>query len=239
MAILNAAVAQSFKECTARLKEILKKKKRDEAVMELIRQVSKETKTIRFGGNGYSDEWKADAKKRGLPILNTTPDALEVFKDKKAMQFLVTTNVLTTDEIASRYHIAVERYVKTLDIEHLTLIEMAKTLVVPALEKQIRIISDAHGAIPNKTTAKRHEKRLNEVDKIFGEVLAQMESFEALVEKSKKIHDEEKRMWDIVETTQPAAFKLRDACDAAEAFVSDELWPLPKYREMLLANTLS
>lgn len=239
MAILNAAVAQSFKECTARLTEILKKKKRDEAVMELIRQVAKETKTIRFSGNGYSDEWKSDARKRGLSILNTTPDALEVFKDKKAMQFLVATNVLTTDEIASRYHIAVERYVKTLDIEHLTLIEMVKTQVIPALEKQMKQMSDAHAAIPTKATAKLHEKRLNEMDKVFGSVLTELESLETLIDKSKKSHDEEKRMWDIVKTLQPAAVKLRTACDIAENLVADELWPFPKYREMLLANTLS
>ena len=239
MSILNAAVTHSFKECTTRLKELLKKKKRDEAVMELIRQVVKETKNIRFGGNGYSDEWKAEAKKRGLPILNTTPDALEVFKDKKKMQFLVDTNVLSHEEIQSRYHIAVERYVKTLDIEHVSLIELAETYVLPAIEKQFTVLARAHASIPSKATAKLHEGRLNALDKVLASVLTDLNKFKTLVDKSQKIHDEEKRMWDIVETLQPLSFKLRAACDEAEKLVADDLWPLPKYREMLLANTLA
>ena len=239
MSILNAAVSASFKECSNRLKELLKKKKRDEAVMELIKQIVKETKNIRFSGNGYSDEWKTEAKKRGLPILNTTPDAIEVFKDKKAVQFLVDTNVLTSEEIASRYHISVERYVKTLEIEHLALIELTQSYVIPALEKQICKTGQAHTMITSKTTAKLHEARTITLDQVFGKVLSELEKFETLVEKSQKIHDEEKRMWDIVEVVQPATFKLRAACDEAEKIVADELWPLPKYREILLANTLA
>jgi len=239
MSILNAAIAKSFNECAARLKELLKKKKRDEAIMELVRQVVKETKNIRFSGNGYSDEWKAEAKKRGLPILNNSPAALEVFKDKKLMQFLVETHVLTQEEINSRYHIAVERYVKTLDIEHLSLIELAETYVVPAIEKQFALLAQAHAAIPSKATAKLHEGRLAILDKVFGQVLTELEKFKAMVEKSKKSHDEEKRMWDIADNLQTQAAKLRIACDEAEKLVADDLWPLPKYREMLLANTLA
>ena len=239
MSILNAAVTHSFKECTTRLKELLKKKKRDEAVMELIRQVVKETKNIRFSGNGYSDDWKVEAKKRGLPILNTTPDALEVFKDKKKIQFLVDTNVLSHEEIQSRYHIAIERYVKTLDIEHVSLIELAETYVLPAVEKQFTVLARAHASIPSKATAKLHEGRLNALDKVLAQLLTELNKFKTLVEKSQKIHDEEKRMWDIVETLQPLSFKLRAACDEAEKLVADDLWPLPKYREMLLANTLA
>lgn len=239
MSILNAAVTASFKECTDRLKDLLKKKNRDEAIMELIRQVTKETKNIRFSGNGYSDEWKVEAKKRGLPILNTTPEALNVFKDKKAVQFLISTNIFTAEEIESRYHIAVERYIKTLEIEHLTLIELAQTYVVPALEKQIKATSAIQKAITTKNTLKAYDNRLKEMDIIFGNVLSELEKFQNLVSKSQAIHIEEKRMNDIVTTIQPASFKLREACDAAERIVSDELWPLPKYREILLANSLS
>ncbi len=239
MSILNAAVSASFKECSNRLKELLKKKKRDEAVMELIKQIVKETKNIRFSGNGYSDEWKTEAKKRGLPILNTTPDALEVFKDKKAVQFLVDTNVLTSEEIASRYHISIERYIKTLEIEHLSLIELAHSYVIPAVEKQIINSGSARALVISKSTTKLHENRMSALDQVFGSVLSELEKFESLVEKSQKIHDEEKRMWDIVEVVQPASFKLRTACDEAEKIVADELWPLPKYREILLANTLA
>lgn len=239
MSFLNAAVAASFRECSAELRDLLKKKKRDEAVMELIRKVVKETKTIRFAGNGYSDEWKAEAKKRGLPILNTTPDALEVLKDKKLTQFLVDTKVLTREEIESRYHIAVERYVKTLDIEHTTLLELASTYVIPTLEVQMHKLGQAHDAITSPALKKLHKARIAEFESVFTAVLSSYESFLAKVEKSRKSSDEHKRMWDIVEDLQPASFKLRDAIDQSELLVADELWPLPKYREMLLAHNLA
>ncbi len=239
MSFLNAAVAASFNECAEQLKDLLKKKKRDEAVMELIRQVVKETKAIRFSGNGYSDEWKVEAKKRGLPILNTTPDALEVLKDRKATQFLIDMKVLSKEEIESRYHIAVERYVKTLDIEHTSLLELTSTYIIPALEKQMKILGQSHEAMSLPALKKSHKNRMAEFEQIFADVLTRYESFQAKVEKSRKGHDENKRMWEIMEDLQPASFKLRDAVDTAELLVADELWPLPKYREMLLAHNLA
>lgn len=239
MSFLNAAVASSFNESAEQLKELLKKKKRDEAVMELIRQIVKETKAIRFSGNGYSDEWKVEAKKRGLPILSTTPEAIEVLKDKKAMQFLVDTKVLSKEEIDSRYHIAVERYVKTLDIEHTCLLELTGTYIIPTLEKHMQLLGESHTTMTLPALKKLHKNRVAEFEQIFADVLARYEAFQTKVEKSRKGHDEHKRMWEIVEELQPAALKLRDAVDAAELVVADELWPLPKYREMLLAHNLA
>ncbi|MBC7742561.1 MAG: glutamine synthetase III [Bdellovibrionaceae bacterium] len=239
MSFLNAAVAASFAESSEQLKDLLKKKKRDEAVMELIRLIVKETKAIRFSGNGYSDEWKAEAKKRGLPILNTTPDALEVLKDKKATQFLIDMKVLSKEEIDSRYHIAVERYVKTLDIEHTSLLELTSTYIVPALEKHMEQLGAAHESMSFAALKKSHKVRMAEFEEVFADVLARYEAFKNKVEKSRKGHDENKRMWEIMEDLQPASFKLRDAVDAAELLVADELWPLPKYREMLLAHNLA
>lgn len=239
MSFLNAAVAAAFRESAVELKDLLKKKKRDEAVMELIRKIVKETKTIRFSGNGYSDEWKAEAKKRGLPILNTTPEALEVLKDKKLTQFLIDTKVLSKEEIDSRYHIAVERYVKTLDIEHTAMLEMTSTYIIPTLEKQMRQLGEAHQAMTSPALKKLHKARITEFESVFSDVLTGYESFKNKVEKSRKSHDENKRMWEIMEDLQPASFKLRDAVDTSELLVSNELWPLPKYREMLLAHNLA
>ncbi len=239
MSFLNAAVAAAFRESAAELKELLKKKKRDEAVMELIRRIVKETKAIRFSGNGYSDEWKAEAKKRGLPILNTTPEALEVLKDKKLTQFLIDTKVLSREEIESRYHIAVERYVKTLDIEHTSLLELTSTYIIPTLEKQMHQLGEAQAAMTSPSLKKLHKARITEFEAVFAEVLTGYESFKSKVEKSRKSHDENKRMWDIMEELQPASFKLRDSVDTSELLVANELWPLPKYREMLLAHNLA
>jgi glutamine synthetase len=240
MAILNAAVCTAFTESIAKLKEIMRSKTvRDEAVLEFIRQTVKETKTIRFDGNGYSDEWKAEAKKRGLPILNTTADALLVFKDKKATQFLVDSKVLTQEEIQSRYHINIERYVKTLDLEHDTLIEMVQSYVIPTLEKQAVLLERSNKSLSHDLLRKTHGERKLEFEMIFSEVLNSFAEFTSKVATSREDHNEETRMKDIVKNLQPLAEKLRKACDRAELVVANELWPLPKYREMLLANLLT
>ncbi len=239
MSFLNAAVAAAFRESSAELKDLLKKKKRDEAVMELIRKIVKETKHIRFSGNGYSDEWKAEAKKRGLPILNTTPEALEVLKDKKLTQFLIDTKVLSREELESRYHIAVERYVKTLDIEHSSLLELISTYIIPTLEKQMAQLGEAHASMASSSLKKHHKARISEFEEVFANVLSTYEAFKNKVEKSRKGHDENMRMWEIMEDLQPASFKLREAVDTSELLVANELWPLPKYREMLLAHNLA
>ncbi len=239
MATLNAAVAYAFKQASARLKELLVKiPSRDEAVMELVRENVKATKTIRFEGNGYSQEWRDEAKKRGLPILNSTADALPVLNDKKSTRFLVETNVLTEEEIQSRYHINVERYVKTLQLEHLTMMEMVRTYVIPAVEKQMSLSHQSMSAVHSEKLKKLCTTRQSELETVFADILGNLTALEAQCEVVYNGHDEEKKMKDIVKLLQPLVVDLRQACDKAESLVSNELWPLPKYREMLLAHLL-
>jgi len=240
MSILNAAVSASFKSCSEQLRELLKKNKtRDEAVMELIRDICKKTKSIRFEGNGYSDAWKVEAKKRGLPILSTSAEALSVLGDKKATQFLVDTKVLSSEEILSRYHINVERYVKTLDIEFDSLLDLTQTFVIPALEKQLIQLGASSDATSTAALKKHQKIRQENLERIFTDVLKCSEVLQKALEKSRKAMDESQRMFEIVKVLSPAAAKLRAACDQAETQISDEFWTLPKYREMLFANTLA
>jgi glutamine synthetase len=147
--------------------------------------------------------------------------------------------VLTREEIDSRYHIAVERYVKTLDIEHTALLELTSTFVIPTLEKQMEQLGAAHEAMTSPALKKIHKARMAEFEQVFLDVLTGYDTLLTKVEKSRKGTDEHKRMMDIVKDLQPASFELRDAVDQAELLVSDELWPLPKYREILLAHNLS
>lgn len=240
MTFLNAAVASSFAEASEKLKNLMKQKgSRDEAVMELIRQFVKESKKVRYEGNGYSDEWKKEASRRGLPILNTTAEALEVFKSEAATDFLTKQFVLSAEEIISRYHISVERYVKTIDIEIDTLTEMVQTYIIPTVEKQIVQLAQTQDAIKMPSLKKRHEERCTQLQKSFDQILENYDQLLKLVAEVRTGHDESLRMKRLAEEVQPLSFKLRDACDAAERLVADELWPLPKYREMLFTNSLS
>lgn len=240
MTILNAAVAQAFREATTRLKDLLKSKSaRDEAVIELVKEFVKETRKVRFEGNGYSDEWKAEAKKRGLPILSTSAEALEVMKSPQRTKFLVDQKVLSQDELMSRYHISVERYVKTLDIELLTLCELVNSHVLPAIEKQLTMLYQTHNLMTNAALKKQHASRIKELETVLEEVLSGLQETREIVEKIASQGDESAKMKNLSTVAVPAAQKLRAAADAAERIVADDLWPLPKYREMLFINTLA
>ncbi len=240
MTFLNAAVAEAFKTAAIELKNILEEKKsRDEAVFEWIRRTIKETKVIRFAGNGYSDEWKAEAKKRGLPILNSTADALPVLGDKKHTQFLIDANVLSAEEIASRYHVYVERYIKTLDLEMDVLIELAQSYVIPTIEKQMSLFARSRASAATEAFQSHMLSQQVNYEKSAVAVFENLKNLETKILVSREIHNEEKRMRHIVDVLKPAAEALRTSCDQTEQLTANEIWPLPKYREMLLANSLT
>lgn len=240
MSFLNAAVAATLHESTERLKTLIKEKgNRDEAVMALVRENIVASKNVMFEGNGYSQEWREEAKKRGLPILNTSADALEVLNDAKETEFLAATKVLSTDEIHSRYHISVERYVKTIDIEIGTLLEMAQTIVVPAVEKQLTAMAGVQSNLHRAATKAAYDKRVQALEVALGDILDRTETLSAALAKTHGLPSESDKMKAFTFELQPLALVLREACDRAETLVSDELWPLPKYREMLFANTIS
>ncbi len=237
--ILNAAVAESFRNAAERLKPILAGKERDAAVMELVRQLIKESRPIRFEGNNYSEEWQKEAKKRGLPVLNSTVEALEVFENKKATEFLVKTGVLTEAEIHSRHHVYVERYNKTLEIELRTLAEMVQSMVVPAIEKQLTISGQALDACKSDAVKKAQGARVAKLETAYTTILNELNNLNGALEKLEAEHDEVKKMKLIASTITPVGNALREAADFSETLVSDAVWPIPKYREMLFANTIS
>ena len=244
VSILNGAVTESFKTATQRLKELLSQKiPRDEAVMQLTRQLLKESRAIRFEGNNYSQEWREEAKRRGLPILDNSYTALKVLKDHAAVQFLIDSKVLTDEEIHARYHILVERHVKTLMIEINTLTELTRSHVLPALEAQILETAQVGTALQALATAsiakKAHSHRLSEMEEVYGAIITSLAEVEKASTDIDSMEDIEKQMQTLVERTTPMVNKLRDACDKAETLVGADLWKLPKYREMLFSNTLS
>jgi glutamine synthetase len=206
--------------------------------MDLIRELIKESKAVRFEGNNYSSEWAQEAKKRGLPILNQTVDAVDVLHDSKAVEFLVRHKVLNADEIASRYHVAVERYNKVVEIELHTLAELVNQFVVPAVEAQLHHSHQAHEAIAGSAMA-LHQSRVKKLSEVLGDVLGGLQTLHDKLEHALKYTDEAKRMKHLASEAIPAAQKVRAAADAAELLVGDKFWPLPKYREMLFSNYLS
>lgn len=240
VSVLNAAVTEAFKNASARLKELLTQKiPRDEAVMQLTRMLLKEARNIRFEGNNYSQEWREEAKKRGLPILDNSYSALKVLKDQKAVAFLSESKVLDHEEIHARYHILVERHVKTLLIEINTLTELTRSHVLPALEAQILETAQVAAQFTSSIAKKAHASRLAEMEEAYGQIINSLGDVEKLFTTIDATEDVEKQMQEIVENMTPLTNALREACDRAETIIGTDLWKLPKYREMLFTNTLS
>lgn len=233
IAFLNTAVADAFAQMTERLeKKLAQTKVRDEAILSLIREVIKETKAIRFEGNNYSAEWRAEAEKRGLPNLTTTPEALSVFKDSKALEFIVREKVLSVEEIKSRHLIMLERYVKQIEMEASTLDELIKSYVFPALETQIEKIAGMVARV--KEAGKMVSlNRLEDTKAVYENLLKAMSTLEVEVSRVHEMGDEEQKAKLLATAVLPAMAKVRDLSDEAEGLIADDIWPLPKYSEML------
>lgn len=241
VSILNAAVAESFQQATEDLKSHLAKKpgSRDEAVMELIRSYTGESKTIRFGGNNYSESWQKEAKERGLPVLSRTPEAVAKLNDPKATSFLTKTKVFSEAEVHARYHVAVERYNKTISIELVTLRDLAQGHVVPGLEAQLTEILDFKTALTLPDAQASFQNRLKELEALYAKLLTTINSLSVILKKAETAKSEEEMMSLLADKAIPVGVELRKVCDQTEMTIADKYWSLPKYRELLFSYALS
>ncbi len=239
MTVLNAAVAEVFAEASHKLNQMMKTQDRDEAVLQLVKEYIIESKVIRFEGNNYSKEWKTEAKKRGLPILETTVDALSVMKDSSSIEFLTSQKILSLAEIQSRYNVFAERYVKIVMIELTTLQELVTSYVVPVVETQLTNIMKAHQDIQSSELKAIHSLRIEMFEKIFLTILKELENLIVVIGKIETLKTDEEKMQTLISKALPIKKALRDACDTIEPYVSDDLWALPKYREILFAQSVT
>jgi glutamine synthetase len=236
VALLNTAVAESIGDLTAELRETLKKTKSvDDAVLKVVRGAFKESTPVRFEGNNYSEEWVVEAKKRGLPNLRRTPEALKELVTRQSRALFTKLGVLTKEELESRYHVRVERYVKDMLIELHTMREMVDTLVVPAAYGYLAQLSDSAASaksagiavIPQVTTA-------NQVGELVQELQEFREDLSDVIARAEALHHDPAAQADLL-TSEGAdtMAEVRKVSDSLELIVGDAYWPLPKYREML------
>jgi glutamine synthetase len=236
VALLNTVVADTIGEITDSLREALKKTKSvDEAVLKVVREAFKESTPVRFEGNNYSEEWVKEAKKRGLPNIRRTPEALKEMVSKQSRALLTKHGVLTKEELESRYHVRVERYVKDMLIELHTMREMVDTIVVPAAYGYLKQLSSSASAskaagiavVPQIATA-------NQVGELVQELQEFREDLSDVIARAEAKHEDPAGQADLL-TSEGAdtMAEVRTVCDALELIVGDEYWPLPKYREML------
>ncbi|PYP68368.1 MAG: glutamine synthetase type III [Gemmatimonadetes bacterium] len=234
--LLNAAVAESIGDITAELEAELKKtKKVDDAVLKIVRRIFKETAAIRFEGNNYAEEWVKEADKRGLPNLRRTPEALKQLVTKSSRQLLTKLGIFSDEEIDSRYHVRLERYIKDMLIELHTMRETVDTMVLPAaLEYVGGLASSAARAKEAGISVIPQLEPANRIGKLIQELQTARTALGTVIEKAEGMHEEiEEQAELLTHEGADAMAAVRSGCDALELSVDDEMWPLPKYREML------
>ncbi|HVQ31250.1 MAG TPA: glutamine synthetase III [Vicinamibacteria bacterium] len=225
IAYLNTAVGEVLGEFAADIEaRMAKGKSLEEAALEVVRETVKETKAIRFEGNNYAPEWVKEAKRRGLPNLRTSPEALGELVKPEAKSFMAKAGVLSVAETEARFHVKMERYLKDVEIEVEAIRNLVASHVLPAAYKQFGLIA---GSAKHKAAAvKRLSGFVDDLEKATAALQTISDKAQALgLEKKAELY---------AEKVVPAIAAVREASDHIEESVADEFWTLPKYHEMLL-----
>lgn len=237
--VINTAVADGMKEITSRLKKVglagdlqgLTPK-----VFDVIREIIKETKTIRFEGNGYSEDWVKEAQNRGLLNLRKSPEAIEQIVSESSLKVFAELGVLTKEEAHSRCNVQIERYIKNMQIEVDCLKTLVTTQILPACFAY-------HGALcANVASAKAvgveapQSATLALLTDLLKKTQSRLQDLQKASATAEETHDELKKAKLYSTSVSPLMQELRTAVDSMESLVADDAWPLPKYREMLFIS---
>ena len=231
--VLNTIVAESLDFIATSLEGSVKGgKDLNAAIQELLPQLVKESKQVIFGGNGYSDEWHAEAERRGLPNLKSTTDVLPVIKRKDTIELFAKYKVFTEKELESRFNILCENYAKQVTIEAKTTLLMARTMILPAaLRYQTEVAASVAAAKAAGATSEAGTETLAALVSTTNDLTRGVKALDKAAGHGDG--DPYAHAKHIKDAVIPAMLKVRQAADTLETLVSDDLWPLPTYREML------
>ena len=232
--MINSAVAESLRQFA----DVLESAERfDDSLHTLIREQIIAHKRILFNGNGYDDAWIEEAtKERGLSNLRTTPDALSRLLDEKNLEMLTRHGVYSESELRSRYEIQLENYVRTVHIEALTMLDMAKREILPAVSAFSAAVADGiakkKAAVPSLKCSS--ESRLVErLTALIDEAEIALEALTEAVDALDAMQDMTAAAFHVRDEVIGAMAQLRRACDEAETMTAAEYWPFPTYGELL------
>lgn len=230
--VLNTIVAEAFSDAC----DILEKAEDfDEAVHDLIKKNFSEHQRIIFNGNGYSDEWVAEAERRGLPNIRSMVEAIPELTKKESVRMFEKFGVFTKAELESREEVKYENYTKTINIEAKTMIDMASKQIIPAVVKYTKVLADSINAVKaagvNEVTVQK--KLLEETSALLKQT---QKSLNALIEAEAKANamEEGKRQAKFYhEKVVLAMEELRVPVDELEMIVDKEMWPMPSYGDLI------
>ncbi len=225
--VLNTIVAEAVDYLAEELEDALEAGAELEAALRPILQRSyAANKQVVFGGDNYSEDWHTEAEERGLLNLRATPDALPYLVDDETVTLFSNYGVLSQRELESRYEVFLEQYVTKLNIESETAASIARTMLLPAAARHLALLLTAQmGELASETEA---------LVSTFVDAIRELES--ANLEESQPHDDLLKHAEYMRDTTIPAMESVRAAADTLEKVVADDLWPLPKYSEILFVK---
>ena len=239
--VLNAAVAEALENFKARVDALIAKgEDQTSAIIDIVREDIKTCKPIRFDGNGYSDEWKEEAQKRGLDCEASCPVVVDRYLDKESIEMFAKTNVMSESELKARNEVKWETYTKKIQIEARVMGDLSMNHIIPvATHYQSRLAKNVEGMI-HIFGGEEGKKLTARNVKIIREIAERTEAIErgveALVDARKvanKIESEREKAVAYHDTVAPKMEEIRYQIDKLELLVADELWTLPKYRELL------
>lgn len=241
MTVLNAIVADQLNKFKVEVDKLIKKgEKKDVALLTILKKYIKESKDIRFEGNGYSDEWAAEAAKRGLANVKTTPKALDAYVTEKSVDLFTKLNIFSARELHARHEILLESYFKKLQIEARVMGEVTNSMIIPAaISYQNTLIENAKGLKELGLSGDALATPLAIINKLSEHLNVVKTSIDAMLEQRKKVNAiEESREKAIAYDEKVKSYfdTIRYHCDKLEQIVDDSVWPLPKFRELLFSK---
>jgi glutamine synthetase len=238
--LLNTAVADGMKEVVTRLKarnmSLVNVKNDTAKIFEVIHDMIIETKSIRFEGNGYSEEWVTEAEKRGLQNLRKSPEAMKELISAVSMKALTEHGVLSEEEVHSRFNVRLERYIKNMQIEVDCLKSITNTQILPACFLYHGTLSQTVVAAKAAGVEAPQLAVLKTLTTLLQSAQVKLTDLNRLAKVAEETHDEGKKAELYSLGVSDAMLSLRQALDEMEEIVIDESWPLPKYREMLFIS---
>ena len=244
MTTLNSIVAKQLIDFKKEVDELIVSKglKKDEAIFNVLREYIKQTKNILFEGDGYSDAWEKEAKKRGLSNHKTTPSALKAKVSEKALNLFKELNVMNHVEVEARYEIELEEYTKKIQIEGRVLGDIARNHVIPtAIKYQNALIENVKGLkeiFGNDFTkiGKEQIVLIKEISEHIEGINTKVEKMIDARKKANALTDAQKMAEAYCDKVKPYFEDIREHCDKLELLVDNETWTLTKYREMLFTK---
>ena len=238
--ILNSVVAQSLRRFRSEVDELMAKgEEKSQAVMNVIRKFTLESRDIMFEGNGYSKEWEEESQRRGLRAVRNVTEAYEVYHEKETVDLFAGLGVLTPDEVEARFEVLNETYVKKLQIEARVIGDICLNHVIPAAVKYQNLLIENVKGVKEifgdeyKTLCSSECATLKKISSYINDISRDVEELVESRKRANRIADIAQRAKVYSREVKSYMDKVRYSADHLEMIVDDEMWPLPKYRELL------